>query len=157
MGRAGGSVPGVKTAGRMLLLAGAAGLALSILLPWVTVKGPLASIDLGIVGAKVSAGSRTVAGVETSLWPVAIGIALLVVVLTVLGVATRLLALVGLVVAVAGAALLYYCANVLDIETSGSTLKRAITAALLTSSTGPGPPLILASGLAILLGGVLSG
>jgi hypothetical protein len=140
----------------MLLLAGALGLALSVLLPWVTVKGPGLTIDLGVVGAKVSSGSRTVAGVETSLWPFAIGIALLVVVLTVLGVATRLLALVGLVVTIAGAALLYYCANVLDIETSGSAAKRAVSDALLTSSTGPGPPLILASGLAILVGGLLS-
>jgi hypothetical protein len=140
----------------MLLLAGALGLALSVLLPWVTVKGPGLTIDLGVVGAKVSSGSRTVAGVETSLWPFAIGIALLVVVLTVLGVATRLLELVGLVVTIAGAALLYYCANVLDIETSGSAVKRAVSDALLTSSTGPGPPLILASGLAILVGGLLS-
>jgi hypothetical protein len=140
----------------MLLLAGAAGLALSVLLPWVTVRGPGLSLDLGIIGARVSSGSRTVAGVETSLWPVAVGIAVVVVLLTVLGVATRLLAVIGLIVTLAGAALLYYCANILDIETSGSALKRAVSDALLTSSTGPGPPLILASGLAILLGGVLS-
>jgi hypothetical protein len=140
----------------MLLLAGAAGLALSVLLPWVTVKGPGLNIDLGIVGAKVSSGSKTVAGVETSVWPFAVGIALLILVLTVLNVATKLLAIVGLVVTIAGAALLYYCANVLDIETSGSTLKRAVSDAVLTSSTGPGPPLILASGLAILVGALLS-
>jgi hypothetical protein len=140
----------------MLLLAGAAGLALSVLLPWVTVKGPGLVVSLGVLGARVSSGSRTVAGVETSLWPFAIAIAVLVVVLTLLGVGTRLLAAVGLVVTVAGAALLYYCANVLDITTSASALKRAIADAVLTSSTGPGPPLILASGLAILLGGLLS-
>ena len=146
----------MKTAGRMLLLAGALGLALSVLLPWVTVKGPGVSIDLGIIGAKVSSGSKTVAGVETSAWPFAIAVALLVVILTVLGVATRLLALVGLAVTIAGAALLYYCSNVLDIETSGNSIERLISAAVLTSSTGPGPPLILASGLAILVGGLLS-
>ena len=152
----GGSVRGVKTAGRLLLLAGAAGLALSVLLPWVTVKGPGLSIDLGIVGAKVSRGSRTVAGVETSFWPVLVGIAVVVVVLTVLGVAMRLLAVVGVLVALAGAGLLYYCANVLDIETSGSSIKRLIADAVLTSTTGPGPPLILASGVAILAGALLS-
>jgi hypothetical protein len=146
----------VKTAGRLLLLAGAIGLALSVLLPWVTVKGPGLNIDLGIVGAKVSRGSRTVAGVETSFWPVLVGIAVLVVVLTVLGVAMRLLAVVGVVVTLAGAALLYYCANVLDIETSGNSVKRLIADSVLTSSTGPGPPLILASGLAILVGALLS-
>jgi hypothetical protein len=146
----------VKTAGRLLLLAGAFGLALSVLLPWVTVKGPGLSIDLGIVGAKVSSGSRTVTGIETSVWPFAVGVAVLVLVLTLLGAATRLLAVLGLVVTVAGAALIYYCANVLDIETSGSTLKRAISDAVLTSSTGPGPPLVLASGIAILVGALLS-
>lgn len=146
----------MKTAGRMLLLAGALGLALSVLLPWVTVKGPVVSLDLGLVGGEITTGSKTVAGVETSVWPFAIGIALLVTVLTILGVAARLLAVVGLVVTIAGAALLYYCANVLDIETGGSAVKRAVADALLTSSTGPGPALLLASGLAILVGGLLS-
>jgi hypothetical protein len=146
----------VKSAGRLLLLAGAAGLALSVLLPWVTVRGPALKLDLGVIGGSITSGSRTVAGVETSVWPVAVGIAALVFVLTVVGVATRLLAIVGLLVTIAGGALLYYTANVLDIETSGSTLKRAISDAVLTSSTGPGPPLILASGLAILVGALLS-
>jgi hypothetical protein len=156
VGRERGSVRGVKTAGRLLLLAGAFGLALSVLLPWVTIKGPGLNIDLGIVGANVSSGSRTVAGVETSLWPVAVGLAVLVAVMTLLGVATRLLAIVGVLVTLAGAALLYYCANVLDIETSGNSIKRLISDAVLTSSTGPGPPLILASGIAILVGALLS-
>lgn len=146
----------MKSVGRLLLLAGAAGLALSVLLPWVTIKGPGLSLDLGIVGAKVSSGSRTVAGLETSVWPVCVGVAVLVVILTLAGVTTRLLAVLGLLVAVAGAALLYYCANVLDIETSGNTLKRAVSDAVLTSSTGPGPPLIIASGIAILVGAMLS-
>jgi hypothetical protein len=146
----------VKNAGRLSLLAGAAGLALSVLLPWVTIKGPGLNIDLGIVGAKVSSGSRTVAGVETSVWPVAVGLAALVAIATLLGFATRLLAIVGVLVTLAGAALLYYCANVLDIETSGNSIKRLISDAVLTSSTGPGPPLILASGIAILAGALLS-
>lgn len=157
MGGAPGSVPGVKSVGRLLLLAGAAGLALSVLLPWVTVRGPALNLDLGIVGARVTSGSKTVAGVETSVWPAAVGIAALVVVVTLLGVATRLMAIIGLLVTLAGAALLYYCANVLDIETSGSALKRAISDAILTSSTGPGPPLVLASGIAIFAGALLSG
>jgi hypothetical protein len=76
--------------------------------------------------------------------------------LTILGVAARRLAVVGLLVTIAGAALLYYCANVLDIESGGSAVKRAVSEALLTSSTGPGPALILAGGLAILVGGLLS-
>jgi hypothetical protein len=152
-----GTVRDVKSVGRLLLLAGAAGLALSVVLPWVTVKGPGLNIDLGVIGgAHITSGSRTVAGVETSLWPFAVGIAVLVFLLTLVGVATRLLAVVGLLVTVAGAGLIYYCANVLDIETSGNALKRAISDAVLTSSVGPGPPLILASGIAILVGGLLS-
>lgn len=146
----------MKSAGRLLLLAGAAGLALSVLLPWVTVSGPVLKLDLGVLGARVSTGSKTVAGVDTSIWPVAVGIAILVLILTLIGVASRLLALVGLLVTIAGGALLYYCANVLDIQTSGSALKRAISDAVLTSSTGPGPPLVLTSGIAILVGGLLS-
>ena len=59
--------------------------------------------------------------------------------MTLLGVATRLLAIVGVLVTLAGAALLYYCANVLDIETSGNAVKRLISDAVLTSSAGPGP------------------
>ncbi len=143
--------------GRLLLLAGALGLGLSVLLPWVTVKGPALNLDLGLVGAKVSSGSKTVAGVETSVWPFVIGVAALVAIVTVLGVATRLLAIVGPLVTAAGGVLVYYCVNVLDIETSGSTLKRLISDAVLTSSIGPGPPLILASGIAIFAGALLSG
>jgi hypothetical protein len=146
----------VKTAGRLLLLAGALGLALSVLLPWVTVKGPGLGLSLGVIGARVTSGSRTVAGIETSVWPIAVGLAALVAVVTLVGVGTRLLAIVGVLVTLAGGALLYYCANVLDIATSSSAIKRLISDALLTSSTGPGPPLVLASGIAILAGALLS-
>jgi len=76
--------------------------------------------------------------------------------LTLAGVTTRLLAVLSLLVAVAGATLLYYCANILDIETSGNALKRAVSDAVLTSSTGPGPSLIIAAGIAILVGAMLS-
>jgi len=146
----------VKSAGRLLLLAGAAGLAISMLLPWVTVRGPGLNLDLGVLGARVSTGAKTVAGIDTSIWPVAFVIAGLVAAAALFGIAARLVALVGLLVTLAGAGLLYYCSNVLDIETSAGTLKRAISDAILTSSTGPGPPLVLASGLAILVGGLLS-
>jgi hypothetical protein len=147
----------VKSVGRLLLLAGSLGLALSVLLPWVTVEGLALSLDLGVVGAEITPGSRTVAGVETSVWPVCVGVAALVFALTLLNVAHRLLAVVGLLVTAAGGALLYYCANVIDIETSDSgPIARAIADALVSSSTGPGPPLVLASGIAILAGALLS-
>jgi hypothetical protein len=147
----------VKSAGRLLLLAGAAGLALSVLLPWVTVKGLPLSLDLGVVGAEITPGSTTVAGVETSVWPLCVGIAALVFVLTLLNVARPLLAVLGLLVIAAGGSLVYYCAKVVDIEAGDSgPVARAVTGALVDSSTGPGPPLILASGVAIVAGALLS-
>jgi hypothetical protein len=147
----------MKSVGRLLLLAGAAGLALSVLLPWVTVRGLSLNLDLGVVGAEITPGSKTVAGVETSVWPVFVGAAAVVAVLTLLNVAHKLLAVVGLAVAAAGGALVYYCANVVDIETSDSgPIARALADALIESSTGPGPPLIVASGVAILAGALLN-
>ena len=53
---------------RLLLFAGAAGTALTALLPWVTVNG--IALDLGVIGAQTSLGARTVNGTDTSLWPV---------------------------------------------------------------------------------------
>ena len=152
-----GTVVPVKSAGRLLLLAGAAGLALSVLLPWVTVKGLSLSLDLGVLGAQITPGSKTVAGVETSAWPFCVGVAVLVFVLTLLNVARKPLAVVGLLVTAAGGALLYYCAHVIDIETSDrGPIARALADALIDSSTGPGPPLVLASGIAILAGALMS-
>ena len=147
----------VKSIGRLLLLAGAAGLVLAVLLPWVTVTGLSLNLDLGTVGAEIAPGSSTVSGLETSVWPWFIGVAVVVAVLTLLNVAHRLLAVVGVLVAVAGGALVYYCANVIDIETSdGGPIARAIAHALVDTSTGPGPPLVVASGIAILAGALLS-
>jgi hypothetical protein len=147
----------VKSAGRLLLLAGAAGLVLSVLLPWVTVRGLPLSLDLGVVGASITPGSKTVSGVDTSAWPVLVGAAAVVVVLTLLNVAPKLLAVVGVAVAAAGGGLLYYCAHVVDIETSDKgPIARALAGAFIESSTGPGPPLVLASGIAILAGALMS-
>ncbi len=144
-------------AGRLLLLAGAAGLALSVLLPWVTIEGLDLALDLDVIGAEATPGSRTVAGLETSAWPAAIGIAVAVLILTLLNVARKLLAVLGLVVAAAGAGLVYYTSNVVDIETGdGGPVARALADAVVDSSVGPGPPLILASGVAILAGALLS-
>jgi hypothetical protein len=152
-----GTVTTMRSAGRLLLLAGAFGLALSVLLPWVTVRGLPLRLDLGAVGAEITPGSMTVAGVETSLWPVCVGVAAVVFVLTLLNVARRLLAVLGLLVAAGGGALVYYTANVVDIETSdGGPIARAVADALVESSTGPGPPLVLASGIAIVAGALLS-
>jgi hypothetical protein len=142
---------------RAFILAGATATLLAAFLPWVTVKGLSVSLDLGLVGADVGAANRTVAGTDTSLWPVLVGIAGVVAVLGLLGVARRAVLVLGLLVTAGGALLLVYMANVLDIATrgKGGELKRLLADALLSSSVGPGTPLLLAGGLAIVTGALL--
>jgi hypothetical protein len=141
---------------RLLLLAGATGMAVSALLPWVTVRGAV-GLDLGAIGADVTLGSKTVSGTETSLWPAIVAVAAVVAILALLNVARRLLIALGLIVIVAGGALLYYVANVVEIEgDKRDAVQQALSDALISSSTGPGPGLLLASGIAIVVGALLS-
>jgi hypothetical protein len=141
---------------RLLLLAGAAGMALSALLPWVTLSGRL-GLSLGTIGGQVTFGSRTVSGTETSLWPAIIAVSAVVAILAVLNVARGLLLALGLIVVAAGGALLYYVSNVVDIETGKrDAIQRALADALISSSPGPGPAVLLASGVTILLGALLA-
>ena len=147
----------MKMLSRILVLAGAAAVAGSVSLPWVTVTGALPSqLDLGLLGAEVSPLSKTVSGTETKAWPVVAGVAAVVAVLALLGLARKVLVLLGLLTTVAGGALLYYVVNVVDIETKGDALKNALANAALDSSVGAGPLLLLAGGLAILLGAMVS-
>jgi hypothetical protein len=140
---------------RLLLLGGAACLALGVLLPWVTITG--LGLKLGPIGADVSSGSRTVQGLDTSLWPVILGLAVVVAILGVLNVARKLLLALGLIVVAASGALLYYLANVIDIESSGSSqIEKLFAHALITSSVGPGAPVLLAGGIAIVAGALLA-
>lgn len=141
---------------RALILTGAAAVLVSAFLPWVTVKGLPVTLDLGLVGAEISLGSRTVAGTDTVLWPGLVAVALVVAALGLLGVAWRLVFMLGLLVSVAGGVLLFYVANVIDLETRGNNqLVRAAADALLSSSIGPGTPLLLGGGLAIVGGSLL--
>ena len=141
--------------GRLLLFAGAAGTALAALLPWVTVSG--IALNLGIISARTSIGARTVNGTDTSMWPVLVGVGALVAVLATLNLAHRLLLVVGFLVVAAGGGLLYYVAHAVEIEAGkGNAIKRLIAEATITSSTGPGPPLLLASGVAIVAGALLA-
>jgi hypothetical protein len=141
---------------RILLLGGACATLLAAVLPWVTVHGPSLDLDLGLVGARASTGDRTVAGLDTSLWPVLVGIAAVVALLALLGIARRVLLVLGLLVTAAGGLLLVYMANVIDFETRGdSGLERAAADALLSSTVGPGTPLLLAGGVAIVAGSLL--
>jgi hypothetical protein len=141
---------------RLLLLAGAAGMALSALLPWVTING--IGLDLGLVGAEVSPGARTVSGIDTSVWPVILAVAGLVAILALLKLARKLLLVLGLLVVAAGGGLLYYVSNAVELETDGrSGIEQLIADAVIKSSTGPGTPLLIASGLAIVVGALLAG
>jgi len=128
----------------------------SVTLPWVTVKGALPSkLDLGVLGAQVSPLGKTVSGTDTKAWPIVAGVGAVVAVLALLGLARKLLLLLGLVTTLAGGALLYYVLNVVDIETKGDALKHALATTALSSSTGAGPVLLLAGGLAILVGSLI--
>jgi hypothetical protein len=145
----------VALVSRILLLAGAVGLAVAAVVPWVTIKG--LGLDLGPIGAKVAPGAQTVHGTDTSLWPVVLGIGVLVVLLALLKLARRVLLAIGLVAIAGGAALLYYLSNVIDIESDGgSTVEKLLTEALVSSSVGPGAPLLIAGGIAIVAGALLA-
>jgi hypothetical protein len=146
----------MKMISRILVLAGAAAVLLSVGLPWVTVKGALPStLDLGLLGAEVSPLGKTVSGTETKAWPIVAAVGVVVGVLALLGLARKVILLLGLLTTVAGGALLYYVMNVVDIETKGDTLKNALATMALDSSAGAGPMLLIAGGLAIAIGAVL--
>ncbi|MBA3746199.1 MAG: hypothetical protein H0W96_01740 [Solirubrobacterales bacterium] len=63
---------------------------------------------------------------------------------------------IGLLVIVAGAGLLYYVSDAVELETEGNRIEQLIADAVISSSTGPGVPLLLASGLAIAIGAALA-
>jgi len=135
----------VNAVGRVLLLLGAAGTAICAVLPWVTLKGLTFAIDLGVIGASVTPVAQTVSGTETPIWPILVAVAVVVIVVGLLGIARRLLAAIGVLVVVAGSALLYYVSNVIEIETrASSALEQKLADLVLTSSAGPGPPLLIA-------------
>lgn len=141
-------------AGRVLGIAGAALIALAAVLPWVTVNGRL-PVDLGILGADVTVRARTVGGEDTVALPYLLGLAAVVGVLTVLGRARRLLLLLGVLVTVAGGGLVYYLANVIDIETADrSAIERAAADLALSSTVKVGPYALVVAGILVVLGAV---
>ena len=146
----------MKMLSRAVVLAGAAAVLGSVTVPWVTVKGALPGrLDLGVLGADVSPLGKTVSGTDTKAWPIVVGVGAVVAVLALLCLARKLLVLLGVLTTLAGGALLYYVQNVVDIETRGDTLKHSLATAALDSSAGAGPILLLAGGLAILVGALI--
>ena len=146
----------MKMISRILMLVGAAATLGSVTLPWVTVEGLPVNLDLGLLGADITPGSKTVSGTETKAWPVFVLVGVAVAALALFGLARKLLLVLGLLTTVAGGGLLYYVLNVVDIETKGDTLKNTLANAALDSSAGAGPMLLVAGGLCILIGAILS-
>jgi hypothetical protein len=147
---------------KIFVLAGAAAVLGSVSVPWVTVKGASLpsrlTLDLDLLGTDVPLG-KTVSGTDTKVWPIVAAVGGLVAVLALLGLARKLILILGLVTTLAGGALLYYVLNVVDIATKGDSFKdvlanRAATT-LLDSSAGAGPVLLIAGGLAILVGALV--
>ena len=149
--------PAMKMISRILVLVGAAAIAGSVALPWVTVEGALpTSLDLGFLGTDVSPGSKTVSGTETQAWPVVAAVGAAVAALALFGVARKLMLILGLLTTVAAGGLLYYVLNVVDIETKGDALKNALATTALDSSAGAGPLLLLVGGLCVVIGAIAS-
>jgi hypothetical protein len=127
-----------------------------VTLPWVTVKGALpAVLHLDLLCADASPLSKTVSGTDTKAWPIVAGIGVVVAALAVLGLARKLLVLLGLLTTLAGGGLLYYALNVVDIETKDNTIKNLVATTAIDSSAGAGPLLLLAGGLCILVGALI--
>jgi hypothetical protein len=144
----------VRGIGRLLLLGGAAGVIGAAFLPWVTVSG--APIDLDLLRVNLSGVGKTVSGTDTAAWPAVVGVGGVIAVLALFNLARKLILLLGLLVTLAGAGLVYYVMNVVDIETSGNAIKETLAGALVSSTAEPGPFLLLASGIVILVGAILN-
>ncbi|HWH09924.1 MAG TPA: hypothetical protein VG165_02260 [Solirubrobacteraceae bacterium] len=141
--------------GRLLAIAGAIGVIVSVFLPWVTVSGIPLDLNLGLLSVDIVPGGRTVAGTGTSVWPVICAVGLLVGILGFVPRAGRLIVVLGGLIILAGAGLIYYVENIIKFKTDEhGAIVRLLANATITSSTGPGPPLLLASGVVILIGGL---
>jgi hypothetical protein len=91
-------------------------------------------------------------GTDTRAWPFLLGGAVVAGCLALFGILRRLLLLLGLVTLAAGAALIHYVLNVIDIATRRDSLEHAVAHLSLVSSAGPGPFVLLGAGVCIFLG-----
>jgi hypothetical protein len=141
--------------GRLLVLAGAGGVAAGVALPWVRVKNAVPGLT--ILGAHLGPSDATVHGQNTSAWPVLAGLGAVVALLALLGRARRTVALLGVLIAAAGGGLLYYLSNVIDIKTAHrSDLERTLAHLAVHTSVQPGPVVLLGAGALITLGALVS-
>ena len=141
---------------RILVLVGAAAVLGSVTVPWVKIEGALpARLHLGLLGANADPLSKTVSGTDTKVWPVVAGVGAVVAALALLGLARKLLMLIGLVTTLAGGGLLYYVLHAVDLATKDDTLKNTLATAALHNSAGAGPFLLMAGGLCVLIGAIV--
>lgn len=141
---------------RILVLVGAAAVLGSVTVPWVKIEGALpARLHLGLLGANASPLSKTVSGTDTKVWPIVAGVGAVMAALALLGLARKLLVLLGLVTTLAGGGLLYYVLHAVDLATKNDTLKHTLATAALDNSAGAGPFLLLGGGLCVLIGALV--
>lgn len=139
----------MRASGRLLLLLGAAGVVLATFLPWVTVEGRPLRLD--VLGHHLT--GKHVSGDDTAVWPIVVGVGAFIGLLAVVSRLRRLAGLLGLLVALAGGALIYYATNLIDIELSGrSALERAAANAAVSTSAEVGAFVLLGSGVLIMIG-----
>lgn len=139
--------------GRVLVLLGAAALALGTVLPWVDVAGVPLKLDW--LGLQVPRIGREVAGTDTAAWPFVLGFAAVVALLALAGRARRLVLGLGLVSLVGSGGLLYYLSNVIEIETSGRSAVEQTLAQLAIRSSVQVGPYVLLTGAALIVAGAL--
>lgn len=128
--------------------------------PWADVNGP---IDLGFLGVTTPAAGQDVSGLDTPAWPVLLGLAGVVVAATLWIKLMKLVLVVGVLLVLGGAGLVYYIQNAVEIESrkesaqqTGTELEKDVRATVgdlaVDVTTKPGPYLVLGSGLLVVLG-----
>ena len=142
----------MKSIARLLILLGAAGLALAAVVPWADVAGPAQQFKLDLLNVRANPGGRNVSGLDTPAWPFLLGIAGLLVALAMFNKLRRLILLLGALITVAGVGLVYYVTNAVEIETKGDQVKSLVGQVAFSTDTKLGPYLLIASGLLILVG-----
>lgn len=144
----------MKSLARLLILLGAGGVALAAVVPWADVSGPAQQFKLDLLNVRADPGGRDVSGLDTPAWPFLIGIAALLVALVMLNKLRKLVMLFGGLIVLAGAGLVYYVTNAVEIETKGDEVKSLVGQVAFSSDTRLGPYLLIASGLLIVVGAV---
>lgn len=148
----------MKRLGSTVALLGGLGIAGAVALPWIEVSGLPIELDVLPVAGTVL--NETVSGLDTAAWPLVVAVGGGVVALAarrimVPGGRLARIGLVGLggLTALAALGLVYYAANLVDIELSDrSSAERAAAEALVEAEVQTGVYVLLASGVAVVVG-----